>query len=157
MNSKAFSLLELVIVIIIIGILVSFAFPLLNKNKEDASILKAKIDYELLNSALALMRHEANLKNLNYNGILDSATTNLEGEKLFYCDSNEISNCNNGLNCCSFSLLQNPIYSSKKAWIKLNSTQYRYFINQKSYIDFSYNANTGLLECLNSILCKEFL
>ena len=71
---KAFTLLELVFVILIIGILALISFPFLNQNKNDAKLLKLKADYQMLQSALASMRNEFSLKQIaHFSPILDSA------------------------------------------------------------------------------------
>lgn len=138
---KAFSLLELVFVIIIISILTGIALPYLNQNKEEAKLLKLKMDYEMLNSALSLMRNEADLKNLSYINELDKAQILKENESLFYCQN------------CSFSLLSSPIYSSKTGWIKSGINQYRFFLNPQKSVEFIYE--NGLLKCTKN--CKELL
>lgn len=155
---KAFTLLELVFVILIIGILVAICVPFLNQNKNDAKLLKLKADYEMLSSALALMRNEFSLKQLPYfSPTLDNAKIALEKEKLFYCEKSEIAACQNGINCCFYSLLSSPLYSNSKAWIKQGLNHYRFFLSSKESVDFIYNANEGILECLNSKWCKELL
>jgi len=153
---KAFSLLELIFVILIIGILTGIALPLLNQNKNDANLLKAKIDFQMLNSALVLMRYEANLKQNPYNFVLDNAQNSREKERLFYCSKEEILQCNFA-NCCSYSLLQSPIYSSSKGWMKAGVNHYKFFIHSKKSIDFIYDNTKGILECVNSKFCEEFL
>lgn len=145
---KAFTLLELVFVVLILAILASFALPFFGQSKDEAKLLKAKMDYEMLVSALALMRNEAQIKGIkNFTPQLDTAKINSEKEKLFVCEN---------LNTlCSYSLLQHPLYSSYKTWIKQEANLYRFFLNSKEYIDFFYNAQSGMLECLNSKWCKE--
>ncbi|EAK3671175.1 type II secretion system protein [Campylobacter upsaliensis] len=138
---KAFSLLELVFVILIIAILTGIALPFLQQNKEEAKLLKLKMDCEMLNSALSLMRNEADLKNLAYINELDQAAILKENETLFYCQN------------CSFSLLSTPIYSSKMGWIKNGVNQYSFFLNPQKSVEFRYE--NGLLKCLKN--CKELL
>ena len=155
---KAFTLLELVFVILIIGILALISFPFLNQNKNDAKLLKLKADYQMLQSALASMRSEFSLKQIaHFSPILGSAKIAFEKEKLFYCEKKEILNCQNGINCCSYSVLSSPLYSHSKAWIKQGFNHYRFFLNSKESVDFIYNANEGILECLHSKWCKELL
>ncbi|XTO84975.1 type II secretion system protein [Campylobacter coli] len=81
---KAFTLLELVFVILILGILASLSFSFANQNKNDAKLLKLKIDYEMLNSALSLMRTQVELKQISsFSPNLDEAKINTQKEKLF--------------------------------------------------------------------------
>ncbi|HED8711430.1 TPA: prepilin-type N-terminal cleavage/methylation domain-containing protein [Campylobacter jejuni] len=56
--NKAFTLLELVFVILILGILSSLSLSFINTTKDEVKILKLKMDYEMLSSALALMRSQ---------------------------------------------------------------------------------------------------
>ncbi|TKX32310.1 type II secretion system protein [Campylobacter aviculae] len=144
---RAFTLLELVFVVFILGILASLALTFSGKNKDEAKILKLKIDYEMLSSALSLMRTQAELKEINgFLSKLDNAKFNTPKEKLFYCDNKQD---------CSYSLLSSPIYSDFKSWMKIASNQYRFFLNSKEYVDFIYNSKEGILECINSKYCKD--
>ncbi|MBK2001216.1 prepilin-type N-terminal cleavage/methylation domain-containing protein [Campylobacter sp. 2018MI35] len=141
---KAFTLLELVFVVLILGILIGISLNFSGKNKDEAKILKLKIDYEMLSSALSLMRTQAELKEIAFIANLDQAKFNTSREKLFYCvDQN------------GYSLLDSPIYSDFNSWMKIAINQYRFFLNSKEYIDFIYHPNDGILECINSKYCKD--
>ncbi|EOG1062572.1 type II secretion system protein [Campylobacter coli] len=146
---KAFTLLELVFVILILGILASLSFSFVNQNKNDAKLLKLKIDYEMLNSALSLMRTQTELKQISsFSPNLDEAKINTQKEKLFYCQTSQN---------CTYSLLHTPIYSSFNAWMKTAPNRYRFFLNTKEWVDFFYNADFAILECLSEKYCKELL
>lgn len=122
--NKAFTLLELVFVILILGILSSLSLSFINTTKDEVKILKLKMDYEMLSSALALMRSQMRLKNLNFPEILDNAQNNQAKEKLFYCS-----------NDCDYSLLDIPIYSDFKSWIKIGKNHYRFALNAKEMVE----------------------
>lgn len=143
--NKAFTLLELVFVILILGILSSLSLSFVNTTKDEAKILKLKMDYEMLSSALALMRSQMKLKNLNFPEILDNAQNNQAKEKLFYCFN------------CDYSLLDTPIYSDFKSWIKIGKNHYRFTLNAKETIEFIYDSKEGLLKCLGSSKCKDLI
>ena len=51
-NNKAFTLIELIIVIVIIGILVAVAMANMGKNTDDSKIARAKADIRLVAGAL---------------------------------------------------------------------------------------------------------
>ena len=51
-NNKAFTLIELIIVIVIIGILVAVAMANMGKNTDDSKIARAKSDIRLAAGAL---------------------------------------------------------------------------------------------------------
>lgn len=155
---RAFTLLELVFVVLIIGVLVAVSLPPFDQNKNDVKLLKLRADYEMLQSALALMRSESSLRQIpHFSLALDNARIASEKEKLFYCEKSEILNCQKGVNCCSYSLLNSPLYSSSKAWIKQGLNHYRFFLSPKESVDFIYNADEGTLECRDSKWCKELL
>ncbi|TKX31952.1 type II secretion system protein [Campylobacter estrildidarum] len=144
---RAFTLLELIFVILILGILASLALTFTGRNKDEAKLLKLKIDYEMLNSALSFMRTQTELKQINgFILNLDNAKLNTSKEKLFYCVKAKE---------CDYSLLDSPIYSDFKSWMKIASNRYRFFLNSKEYIDFFYNSKDGILECINSKYCKD--
>ncbi|HEC2791218.1 TPA: type II secretion system protein [Campylobacter jejuni] len=144
--NKAFTLLELVFVILILGILSTLSLSFVNTTKDEAKILKLKMDYEMLSSALALMRSQMKLKNLNFPEILDNAQNNQVKEKLFYC-----------FNDCDYSLLDTPIYSDFKSWIKIGKNHYRFTLNSKEMVEFVYDSKEGLLKCLGSSRCKDLI
>ncbi|EMV9376421.1 TPA: prepilin-type N-terminal cleavage/methylation domain-containing protein [Campylobacter jejuni] len=144
--NKAFTLLELVFVILILGILSSLSLSFINTTKDEVKILKLKMDYEMLSSALALMRSQMRLKNLNFPEILDNAQNNQAKEKLFYC-----------LNDCDYSLLDTPIYSDFKSWIKIGKNHYRFALNAKEMVEFIYDSKEGLLKYIGSSRCKDLI
>ncbi|HDZ5030724.1 TPA: type II secretion system protein [Campylobacter jejuni] len=144
--NKAFTLLELVFVILILGILSTLASSFVNTTKDEAKVLKLKMDYEMLSSALALMRSQMKLKNLNFPEILDNAQNNQAKEKLFYC-----------FNDCDYSLLDTPIYSDFKSWMKIGKNHYRFTLNAKEMVEFIYDSKEGLLKCIGSSRCKDLI
>ena len=148
-------MIELILALCIIAILATIALPYLNTPKQEAALLKLKADYTAIQSALAMIKNERAMKNLNENlAVLDEAAINVEQEALFYCTSAQISRCSGGA-CCENSLLSNPVYASKKGWIKTGANRYRFHLGAKNFIDFAYNADEGAFECQSSPLCKE--
>ncbi len=146
---KAFTLLELVFVIIILGILAYLALSFTTNTKEEAKFLKLKLDYEILSSSLALMRNEAELKQVaHYTPSLDNAKFNISGEKLFYCENNQN---------CTYSLLNTPIYSDFNSWMKIAPNHYKFFLNSKKSVDLIYDDKSGILKCVSNEYCKELL
>ena len=67
-NNKAFTLIELIIVIVIIGILVAVAMANMGKNTDDSKIARAKSDIRL--AAGALDRYYADTGDANQEGEL---------------------------------------------------------------------------------------
>ena len=142
---KAFTLIELILVILILAILSSLAIGFTSFKKEETNLLKLKMDYELLSSALALMRSQTKQKGLDYIQSLDEASFNSEKQRLFYCDN------------CDYSLLEKPIYSSFKAWIKTGKNEYKFYLNSKESLNFTYDFKEGIFECFGSSKCKDLL
>lgn len=56
---KAFTMIEIVFVIIILGILASIAIPIFNINREDAQIAKAQVELATIRSVIALKRSDS--------------------------------------------------------------------------------------------------
>ncbi|XUP62099.1 prepilin-type N-terminal cleavage/methylation domain-containing protein [Campylobacter jejuni] len=85
--NKAFTLLELVFVILILGILSSLSLSFINTTKDEVKILKLKMDYEMLSSALALMRSQMRLKQIRkiFPNFDNAQNKTQAKEKLFYC------------------------------------------------------------------------
>jgi len=132
-NSKeAFTLLELVFVIVVIGILATVAAPRLWVTRDDAIISKGRADVATIRSAISTYKQKQLLeaKTPLYPDTLDSAAKNKENEPLF---SN---------------ILDYPVYSSKSEgkWMKTGDRQYKYSI-QGDKVSFDYNKSNGKFDC----------
>ena len=148
---KSFTLIELIIVIVILGILASVAAPKLFATRDDAQIAKARTDIANIRSAV-LNLHSKNLMKGNnaYPEALDDAEANQEDEELF--DGNETIGI----------LLDYPIYSKDADghWMKTDDTNYTIKLNSNE-IKFNYYKKNGHFDCkgLNSgvadDLCKK--
>ncbi|EGK8008046.1 prepilin-type N-terminal cleavage/methylation domain-containing protein [Campylobacter lari] len=150
---KAFTLIELVFCMMIIAILSVIAYPYFSFGKNDAKLIQVKSEVELINASLSLLRNQFLFKESKYfPAILDEALINSENQKLFICSHSQN---HKNTKQCTYSVLEKAIISSKKSWMKTANTQYRFFINTKSYIDFSYNSEKVFLECV-SLNCKDY-
>ena len=148
---KSFTLIELVIVIVIIGILASVAIPKLFATRDDAVIAKIRTDVSTVRSAV-LNLHSKNLMkgDSSYPEALDDADANVEDEELF--DGNDSIGV----------LLDYPIYSknSNGHWMKTDDTNYTIKL-QNTDVKFNYYKSNGHFDCegLNSNkaddLCKK--
>ncbi|RKO64838.1 hypothetical protein CKA54_02845 [Campylobacter sp. P255] len=150
---KAFTLIELVFCIMIIAILSMVAYPYFSFGKNDAKVIQVKSEVELINASLSLLRHQFLFKeSKDFPVVLDDALINSENQKLFVC-----SNAQNYKNTkqCTYNVLERPIVSSKKSWMKTANIRYRFFINSQIYIDFAYNSDKIFLECVSSN-CKDY-
>ncbi|EAJ5681774.1 type II secretion system protein [Campylobacter lari] len=150
---KAFTLIELIFCMMIIAILSVIAYPYFSFGKNDAKLIQVKSEVELINASLSLLRNQFLFKeSKDFPAILDEALINSENQKLFICSHSQN---HKNTKQCTYSVLDKPIISSKKSWMKIANTQYRFFINSKNYIDFSYNSEKVFLECV-SLNCKDY-
>ena len=128
---NAFTMIELIFVIVILGILAGVAIPKFTSISENANIAtKGKAVVSSIRTAIASERQRTLIKGSpNYPALLDNAN-NTVNQELF--DGNATVN-----------ILQYPIYSSSESggWMKItNNTgtadtlQYRFYINANEYV-----------------------
>lgn len=140
---SAFSLFELIIVILILSILVSFI--VLNVSSSLDSSIKVKIKSEIALIRNSISKYKTK-KILLANGnliVLDDAQVDTNKTKLF----------NN--------ILDFPLTSSSTQyklignWIKKTSSKYIIYIKKEAFLEFKLEDNS--FNCKSSIsLCKEF-
>jgi general secretion pathway protein G len=134
MNRSAFTLLEIIFVIVVLGILSAIAIPQLSVTREDAVIAKGRSELSTIKNAIMLDRSERLLTGDSaFLTDLDSnVTNNGNGERLF----NEI-------------LGNNPIYSRNTPghWLKTTNTTYRYSVNDTTSVTFTYDNTNGTFDC----------
>ena len=147
---KAFTMIELVFVIVILGILSAVAFPKLSGVLKDANYASALATVSSLRTAIVNERQSNLIKgNASFPPILDEAGTG-EHEKLF--DGNGTIN-----------ILQYPVYSKSKmgGWMKTTDNSgttigYKYYINDATTVDFNYTKSTGVFDCNHALPdCRE--
>lgn len=123
---KAFTLIELVFVIVILGVLATVAIPKLIVTRDDAEIAKAKSQIAAVRSGIQLKRNEMILSGTQgYPTSLEDGT------------------------CCFGGILSTRIEERKDdnsyGWKLENNT---YSINtNKEQVKFTYNANDGSFKC----------
>ncbi len=134
-SRPAFTMLELVFVIVVIGILASVAMPKLWVTRDDAIIAKGRSDVATIRGSISTMKQK-NLLEGNSTLLpaeLDSASNNTENEELFS------------------KILDYPIYSKSGDghWMKTDTTKYSYKVMGNSVV-FTYNPATGRFDCDHS-------
>jgi len=148
---KAFTMMELIFAIVVIGILAAVAMPKLFATRDDAIISKIRTDVANIRSAVFNLHSKKLLRGDNsYPEALDDAAANTEGEELF--DGNSTIGA----------ILDYPVYSKNKDghWMKTDDTNYTVKVMNND-IKFNYYSNNGHFDCkgLNSNkaddLCKQ--
>lgn len=133
---KAFTLIELVFVIVILGVLASLAFPRLVGNSNDAEIVKAKTQLATIRTKIQLYANETKLSG-------KQEYPNLEEEE--------------GKEGLFSAVLDSPIKAKtnqKYGWSKSGDNKYTFSTPSKS-TTFTYDKNNGKFECnINDDLCK---
>ena len=137
----AFTMIELVFVIVVIGILSAIAIPRLAASRDDAVLVKGKSQIAAIRSGIAMQKSKRLLEGTSpfIPSKLDSVTTyNTNDQRLFnFADGN-------GSN-----ILEYPIYSKLNhdgSWVKTAANQYKFHLNSTT-VQFDYNSTTGIFDC----------
>lgn len=148
---KAFTMIELIIVIVILGVLASVAISKMAVTRDDAVISKGRSEVAAIRNAISLTRNTNILmgKGTSYPNTLDhlSNATSVDGDPLFD---------KNSTGTGAVTLLDYPIYSkSKGGWRKSANNKYT-FNAINTDIEFTYDPNTGSFDCDHTVqLCKD--
>jgi general secretion pathway protein G len=135
LNNKAFSLIELIFVILIIAIISSNAIPKLLNSSKKSDLIKCRNDLYTIQNALNAYKIIQDMKN----------------------DTKTLNSLDNG-NLLFENILENPIIASNKQWSKKNNTTYTYNFSTILKLDFMYDKNTLTFHCdKTKDLCKEIL
>jgi len=148
--SSAFTMIELVFVIVVIGILSAIAIPRLAVTRDDAVLVKVKSQVASIRSGIAMQKNKNLLEGTTpfMPANLDSVTTyNSDNKRLFnYADGNKSN------------ILEYPIYSKKNhdgSWVKTAANVYVVTLSD-SNVTFDYSASNGIFDCNHSITnCKD--
>jgi len=137
---SAFTMIEMVFIIVIIGILSFVAIPRINGSIEDANVVVGISTISSIRSAIASQRQRSLiLGKLSYPAILDDAKEDVSGEALF--DGNK-----------TIDILQYAIYSGLKSgdWMKIDTYEYQYHISKSKTVIFTYKPSSGIFDCPHS-------
>ena len=155
-KKNAFTMIELVFVIVILGILASVAIPKFAATRTDAQISKGRSDISSIRSAIMTERQGRLIKGDSdfINRLDNGVATDTEGVKLF--DSNET------LSATSPKILSYPVTTkdSDGHWMKTGDTNYTAEV-ENTKVKFNYYNDNGHFDCkgLNSNkadeLCKQ--
>ncbi|MBR8462154.1 prepilin-type N-terminal cleavage/methylation domain-containing protein [Campylobacter sp. faydin G-24] len=132
---RAFSMLELIFVIIILSILVSIAMPKLLVTRDDATLTSAKTTITAIQSAITTAYNENLLKGSpHYPTKLEN-----DGELLFSAILN-VGVKDSGM--------------GKSGWHKTAQNSYTLIIAKQS-ANFTYSPTNGVFECSSGALCER--
>lgn len=136
---KAFTMIELIFALVIIGILSAIALPKLGGVREDAVLSKGKAEVASIRAGIALLKSQRLLEgNATLPQKLDAATANTAGASLF----------NGGT---YGNILSSPLYAKENGkdngWTKTDDTTYKYYVSGTA-ITFTYDkTTTGSFDC----------
>ena len=143
MKIKSFSLLEIIIAIVLIAIITSFAIPKFTNMNYNANISTLKSQSALIQNAIVNLKSKNILLSNNEEIIsLDEATSNSSGEKLFS-------------KVIDFSIIStNNTKKESGMWAKTSNNSYTFYLSNDKNITFSFENEKFL--CKSSVeLCKE--
>lgn len=143
MKIKSFSLLEMIIAIVLIAIITSFAIPKFTNLNYNKNITTLKSQVALIQNAITNQKSKNILLANNQEIIsLDEATQNSSGEKLF-------------INVIDFSIIStNTTKKESGMWAKISNNSYTFYLSPDKNIQFSFE-NEKII-CKSSVeLCSE--
>jgi len=136
---RAFTMIELVFVIVIIGILAAVAVPRLAATRDDAVITKARTTVATIRNALAMQRQKRILRGEFSKIIAVGDTTNVFGN--FY-DGNLTSPNDTGISVLDYPIMSEPNTKDKWSFIPPNKYDFNSTLG-----DVIFEVINGRFEC----------
>jgi general secretion pathway protein G len=136
---KAFTMVELVFVIVILGILASVAIPKLAATRDDAQIVKARSAVSAIRNAITLNRNMRMLQGkTGFPAHLDDAQT-----------TSSSSTDNSLFDGTGTKILDYPLYAKYNSdghWMKSGTDEYKFRILNTDVV-FKYDNSAGSFDC----------
>jgi general secretion pathway protein G len=146
--TPAFTMVELIFVIVVLGILAAVAIPKLAASRDDAVLVKGKSQISAIRSGIALTKSTRLLKGISpyYPPYLEGNATNNSASNLFYGASDDAGN--------SYNILEYAINSgtSDGHWSKVSTTNsanpivYNFYLSSAT-VQFEYTPSSGTFDC----------
>lgn len=132
----------MIIAIVLIAIITSFAIPTFTNLNNNKNIATLKSQLALIQNAITNQKSKNILLSNNQEIILDEATLNSSGEKLFS-------------KVIDFSIIStNNTKKESGMWAKISNNSYTFYLSTDKNIEFSFENENFL--CKSSVeLCKE--
>ncbi len=143
MKIKSFSLIEIIVVILLIAIITSFAIPKFTNMNYNANISTLKSQISLIQNGIVKNKNKNILLSNNQEiTTLDDATLNSSGEKLFS-------------KIIDFSIISTSNTKKESGmWAKISNNSYDFYLSSDKNISFFFD--DGKFLCKSSVeLCKE--
>ena len=144
----AFTMIELVFVIVILGILAAVAIPRLGASRDDAVLVKGQSQVSAIRSGIALQKSKRLLE-----GMI-TPLPNLDLETNYSVDNQRLFNFADGN---TSNVLEYPILSQTNrdgGWVKTNANIYAFRFMGVVHT-FDYNATTGAFTCTAGANCND--
>jgi len=145
-NKSAFTMIELVFVIVVLGILSAVAIPRFAATRGDAQMTKGRTDIAAIRSGIALQRSKNMLEsNPQANGFFPDNLDNIgaagygqENQRLFNIADGDTTN-----------ILEYPIFSVNRdgGWLKTAANTYTFSIGGVP-TTFTYTNTNGIFNCV---------
>lgn len=130
---KAFTMVELIFVIVVLGILAAVAVPKMGSNKTNAEVAKARTDVASIRSSIMTERQSQLIKGINT--FIDKLSAD---ESLLFTGNGD------GRELLTYGIVAGT--SSGKWSKKADEEEYYFHVDSKS-ITFTYDNATGKLTC----------
>lgn len=136
MNKKAFTMIEVVFVIVILGILAAVALPKFSTTRTDAQISKGRADVATIRSAIVSERQSQLIKGTS--SYIPKLSTSSSATTLFTGDGTR-------------TLLMYGITAGTTSghWKITSDTEYKYIVGSIE-VPFTYASGTGIFTCNSS-------
>jgi general secretion pathway protein G len=145
---NAFTMVELVFVIVILGILAAVAVPRLAATRTDADITKGRADVASIRSSIISERQSRLIIGCSTYIPNGTGTYTCPGSTTLYDEMDKGSKLFAGV--LMYPHANKSGSGGKWSAATVGSGSYKFWINSTTSVDFTYNATTGVFDCTHS-------